>query len=244
MMIHPGPHQFDRRASQYEANAPVQREAAAWLAEWLPKHIAPPSLELGAGTGFFTRHLFGRAGGGLVVTDAAPRMVEAGANGLQDADWQVANADAPPEKGPYRWILSCSLVQWLADPAAVFRSWHRVAAPQARLLSGWFVRGTLAELFQTCPEAQPFLWREPREWIDLLEDSGWSTQRHETRRFVRRHVDSAAMLREIHNAGAVVPRRLGSGVLRRALRNYDRNYGDGSGVCSTFEFLRLEAVRR
>lgn len=242
-MTHAAPHQFDRRAAQYEKHAPVQREAAAWLAEWLPEHIDPPALELGAGTGLFTRHLVARAAGELVVTDAAPRMVQAGANTLVGADWRIADAAAPPATQPYRWIFSCSLVQWLADPAEVFRSWHRVAAPQARLISGWFVRGTLAELFDACPEARPFIWRDADEWIGLLEEAGWKTSRRETRSFLRRHTDSAAMLREIHNAGAVVPRRLGSGTLRRALRNYDRDHRDDAGVRSTFEFLRLEAVK-
>jgi hypothetical protein len=51
------PHEFDRRAAQYEQHAPVQREAAAWLAEWLPEKIESPALEVGAGTGLFTRHL-------------------------------------------------------------------------------------------------------------------------------------------------------------------------------------------
>ena len=51
------PHNFDRRASVYEEHAPVQREAAAWLAEWLPETIGGPVLEVGAGTGLFTRHL-------------------------------------------------------------------------------------------------------------------------------------------------------------------------------------------
>ncbi len=221
----------------------MQREAAAWLGEWLPEHIEPPALELGAGTGFFTQHLVARATGELVVTDAAPRMVQTGASALRGADWRIADAAAPPATQPYRWIFSCSLVQWLADPADVFRSWHRVAAPRARLLSGWFVRGTLAELFDACPEAQPFVWRDANEWTGLLEEAGWKTCRHETRQFLRRHTDSATMLREIHNAGAMVPHRVGSGTLRRALRNYDHDHRDEAGVRSTFQFLRLEAVK-
>ena len=53
-------HDFDRRAAVYEDHAPVQREAAAWLAEWLPEKIEDPALEAGAGTGLFTRYLVGR----------------------------------------------------------------------------------------------------------------------------------------------------------------------------------------
>jgi hypothetical protein len=50
------------------------------------------------------------------------------------------------------------------------------------------------------------------------------------------------MLREVHNAGAVIPRRIGTGKLRAALRRYDRDHRGDAGVRSTFNFLRVEAV--
>lgn len=235
-------HEFDRRASQYEDHAPVQRETAAWLAEWLPEKIEGPALELGAGTGLFTRHLVGRTRK-LIASDAAPRMVAAGIAALPDAKWSVADAATPPGTRGYGWIFSCSLVQWLPDPLETFRAWRRASAPGARLVSGWFVRGTLRELFATCPEASPFPWRDAAEWSRMLGQAGWQSVRSEVRTFRRHHADSAAMLREIHNAGAVIPRRLGAGKLREALRQYDRNHRGEAGVRSTFEFLRLEAVR-
>jgi len=235
-------HEFDRRALQYEDHAPVQREAAAWLAEWLPDKIEGPALELGSGTGLFTRHLIGRTDK-LIASDAAPRMVAAGVTALPDAEWSVADAANPPGPRGYRGIFSCSLVQWLPDPLEAFRAWHRASAPGARLVSGWFIRGTLGEFFYACPEASPFPWRDDAEWSDLLGQAGWQTARSEVRTFHRHHADSASMLREIHNAGAVVPRRIGAGRLRGALRRYDHDHRGEAGVRSTFEFLRLEAVR-
>jgi malonyl-CoA O-methyltransferase len=241
MIPSPAP-EFDRRAALYERHAPVQREAAEWLAEWLPDQIEHPALELGAGTGLFTRHLVGRTER-LVASDIAPRMVRAGLDTLPDAEWAVADAAAPPADRGYRWIFSCSLIQWLPDPAAAFRAWHRVATPGARLVAGWFVRGTLIEFFRACPGASPFVWRDAEEWNDLLAGSGWTIRRCERRAFVRHHADSAAMLREIHNAGAVIPRRIGLGKLRQALRRYDRDHRGAGGVRSTFEFMRVEAGR-
>lgn len=234
--------EFDRQAAQYERHAPLQREAAAWLAEWLPEKFETPVLELGAGTGLFTRHLARRAQI-LIASDIAPRMVRAGSESFPEVEWRVAEAAAPPAGRDFGWILSCSLAQWLSDPAAVFRAWHRAAAPGARLLSGWFIRGTLEDFFTTCPEASPFVWRDEKEWIGYLDQGGWKTQRLETKTFLRRHADSAALLREMHNAGAVVSRRIGAGPLRRALREHDKNHRGGDGLLSAFEFLRVEAVR-
>jgi malonyl-CoA O-methyltransferase len=236
------PHQFDRRAAQYEQHATVQRAAAAWLAEWLPDQIDHPALEFGAGTGLFTRHLMERTTH-LVASDVAPRMVEAGRHAVPGAAWLVADAATPPDSDRYRWIFSCSLAQWLPDPLGAFRAWHRVAAPGARFVSGWFIGGTLAEFLASCPEASPFPWRDAAEWNDLLAQAGWMTKRQETKRFLRHYPDSAAMLREIHNLGAMVPRRMGAGKLRRILREYDRDHRDEDGVHATFEFLRVEATR-
>ena len=236
------PHDFDRRAAVYEEHAPVQREAAAWLAEWLPEKIEGPALEVGAGTGLFTRHLAGRANQ-LWATDISPRMVRSGHDTLPDAQWSVADAIHPPTSHAYRWIFSCSLIQWLPDPAAAFRIWHHAAAPGARFLCGWFVRGTLAEFFDVCPEAAPFAWRDAGEWRDMLQGAGWATKRSECRTYTKQHPQAAAMLRAIHNAGAVIPHRLGTGRLRQALRQYDRENRGENGVTAHFEFLRLEAIR-
>lgn len=234
-------HQFDSRAAHYDAHAPVQREMAAWLAEWLPPEIDSPALELGAGTGLFTRQLVGRTEK-LVATDASPRMVEIGKTNLPQADWFVADASNPPTTGPYRWIFSSSLAQWLPDPLATFRAWHQASAPGARMLCGWFIRGTMGEFFDVCPEAAPFVWRDAREWTDVVRQAGWDPVREEQVEVRRFHADTASVLREIHNAGAVVPRRLGATRLRSALRDYDRGHRTDRGVPSTFVFLRVEAV--
>lgn len=235
--------QFDRRASSYDTRARVQQDAAAWLAEWLPRALGEPALELGAGTGFFTRHAL-RSARQLVATDLSPRMTELGRAALPGAEWAVAAADAPPaSRVPYRAILTSSLVQWLTEPGKAFRRWHELSAPGAVLLGGWFVRGTMEEFVSTCPESAPFIWRSPEEWLALLDNAGWRVKRSETKVFRLTHESSAAMLREIHDVGAVAPRRLTAGRLRAALRRNDTSSRSQAGVITPFVFLRTEAAR-
>lgn len=231
---------FDRRAAQYETHASVQSEAAAWLAQWLPPNLTGPALELGAGTGLFTRHLAARTDQ-LSATDTAPRMVEIGRHQIPSVAWSQGDAAAPPAGGGYRWIFSCSTIQWLPDPASAFGRWHDVSRPGARLLAGWFIRGTLADFFQTCPEAAPFEWKSTDQWLPVLTASGWNPLRHEVKTFTRHYPNSTAMLRAIHNVGAVIPHRLGSARLRAILRRHDALHR--AAVTADFVFLRLEAVR-
>jgi hypothetical protein len=101
----------------------------------------------------------------------------------------------------------------------------------------------MREFFDVCPEAVPFVWRDAREWTDILRQAGWHPVREEQVEVRRFHADTASMLREVHNAGAVVPRRLSAARLRSALRDYDRGHRTDRGVPSTFVFLRVEAVR-
>ena len=235
--------EFDRCASAYDALARVQREAAAWLAEWLPRACGEPALELGAGTGFFTRHAL-RSAKQLVATDASPRMVALGRAALPLVEWTVAEAESPPaSQAPYRTILTSSLVQWLTEPVRAFQRWHEISAPDAFLLGGWFVRGTMEEFVSACPESAPFTWRSAEEWLVLLNKAGWRVKRSETRVFKLTHKSSAAMLREIHDVGAVTARRLGAGRLRAALRRNDERSRSLAGVITPFVFLRVEAVR-
>lgn len=235
--------EFDRRASAYGARARVQQDAAAWLAEWLPRECREPALELGAGTGFFTRHAL-RSARQVVATDASPRMVELGRAALPLAEWTVAGAENPPASPvPYRTILTSSLVQWLTEPVSAFRRWHEISAPDALFLGGWFVRGTMEEFVSACPESAPFHWRSAEEWLALLNEAGWKVKRSETKIFQLTHESSAAMLREIHDVGAVAPRRFGTGRLRAALRRNDAKSRSQAGVVTPFAFLRVEAVR-
>lgn len=235
---------FDRCASAYGVRARLQRDAARWLAEWLPAHCGSPALELGAGTGFFTQHIL-RVCEQIVATDASPRMVEAGREALPQARWEQADAANPPgDLVPYAGFFTCSLVQWLAHPSAAFRAWHDSAAPGAVLLGGWFVRGTMESFFDVCPEAAPFSWRSPGDWESLVAENGWMIKRTETRHFELTHDSSADMLREIHDVGAVVSRRLGAGRLRSALRENDRRKKGNHGLLTDFVFMRLEAVRQ
>ena len=51
---------FGARAATYEAHADLQRDVAARLARLLPELARPRVLELGCGTGLFSRHLVAR----------------------------------------------------------------------------------------------------------------------------------------------------------------------------------------
>ena len=67
---------FGARAESYELHAGLQRAVADKLARLLPQLDRPRVLELGCGTGLFSRHLIQRyPSGSFVLTDVAPAMI-------------------------------------------------------------------------------------------------------------------------------------------------------------------------
>ena len=68
---------FDARAGSYELHAGLQRAVADKLARFLPPLDAPRVLELGCGTGLFSRHLIDRyPDGSFVLTDTLGRSFD------------------------------------------------------------------------------------------------------------------------------------------------------------------------
>ena len=129
---------FGARAASYELHAEMQRAIAARLAGFLPDVARPRVLELGCGTGLFSRHLVERyPDGSFVLTDAAPAMLSecrrnlAGARAAQ-IGFEVMDASRPGGQGPYDVIAMSMTLHWLADQAASLDRLRRLLAPVGR----------------------------------------------------------------------------------------------------------------
>jgi malonyl-CoA O-methyltransferase len=233
---------FERAAATYLAHAGVQTAMAEWLAEWLPAERAGRALEVGAGPGIFTRLLLPWAGP-LTASDLSPAMCAAGRGMLPDLRWRVMAAEAP-EKGPWDWIFSSSLLQWTVDPAAVFGAWRACLAPGGRVLSGLFVKESLPEWRALAGDAAPLAWRTMAEWREHLNRAGFQILRDEAKKRVFTHPSAHAFLRSLHGVGAAPARRFSAGRLRRLLNDYEARHGTPQGAKATWTFYRFEAKRQ
>lgn len=239
---------FNERADTYAESAVVQRELAAWLAQWLEPAEAVgalTALELGAGDGLFTRRLVERIGR-VTAIDSASRMVERGAVLVPQARWRCADAwRLEPDAigtAPVDRLYSSSLLQWCDDPVDALYRWRPLVKPGGRMLHGFYVAPTLAE-WESLSGIEPAVaWRTHEQWSELFHAAGWRVLRQEVDKRTFRFDSALALLRFFHRTGAATLRRLGAGALRRLLAEYDRRFGDGkSGVTSTWAFCRIEA---
>lgn len=234
---------FNAKAHTYEAHAQVQRALATWGQAGLPESLEGKRVvELGAGTGLFTRELLARQAD-VTATDNAPSMLAEGARQCPQANWKAADAWNPTiTTDTFDLIASSALLQWALDPANVLKKWIRIASSNGKLFCLIFAKPSLPEWLELCPEATPLAWRSATEWQRACAKAGWQDVRTHTETFHFTYPSTLALLRSLHRIGATAPNRLPATRLRALLKLYEARHAlPEGGVGATWTFLRLEA---
>lgn len=139
---------FSRAAASYDSVAALQRAVGHSLLERLPQPLtAARWLDLGSGTGFFSRILAERCGDGGVAVDLAEGML-AHARQQGAARHHVAG-DAerlPLRDGCFELIFSSLALQWCGQFSAVLSEAARVLRPGGMFAFSSLCVGTLDEL--------------------------------------------------------------------------------------------------
>jgi len=198
-------------------------------------------LEIGAGTGIFTR-LAGAWSRGLVATDLTPEMCAVAKQSFPEIEWRVMAAEEPLP-GPWDWMLSNAMLQWVEDPRTTFRAWHKELAPGGRVLGALFAAGSLPEWRSVAGGIDPLQWRSPAEWRAHLEHAGLRLVRDEAQSRVFCYESARKFLRSLHGVGAAPKQRLTAAALRKLLAQMDRAREKPDGVPVTWVFYRFEAER-
>jgi malonyl-CoA O-methyltransferase len=235
---------FDRAAEKYESHAQPQAAVAGALAEWiLPRERKGHALELGAGTGLFTRRMLPWAGI-YTASDAAPKMVALGRQHCPAATWQVLDARTPTGVEQMDWIFACCLLQWLPEPQEALRNWRKILKPDGQLAIAVLLPGTLGELQTILPEAKPLDWHSAAEWRGLVERAGFALEREQEWEHHSIHPHSLALLRAVHAMGLAPHQAVGPGRLRAALRAYNEVHAAPGGVHATWRAWLARAKAR
>lgn len=232
---------FSRAASNYRSHAKAQAALGDWLEEWLPVERTGRVVEIGAGTGLFTERISDWPGG-ITATDISPAMCAAGGELLPQVDWQVMAAERPLA-GPWAWIISSGMLQWLQAPDEVFATWRNCLVPGGRILAGLFAAESLPELRAVSGGCDPLVWRTPEVWRRSLMHAGLRIVRDDvmTQRII--YGSARGFLRTLHGVGAAPVRRFSVSRMRRLLQDYDAQFTEDGGVRATWTFYRFEAER-
>lgn len=214
---------FSDKADHYESHAFIQADLAAWTAQWLDRldPLPGPALEIGAGTGLFTRHLVSWHPD-IIATDASAAMVALGKENVPSATWDLQDAWTS-RPGPWGGIFSSSLLQWCPAPRQVFTNWCSQLAPGASMLHGFFLEGTLEELRRISPECLAVQFLHSGKWEASFKGAGFDLLDVEVCQVQYGFPSGIDLFRFLHGIGATLgPRRLTPSALRRVIEECDR----------------------
>ena len=239
---------FDARASHYHQYADVQIVMAEWLSEQIPDAVVVGRqvLELGAGTGLFTRKLVDR-GARVQATDVAPAMVAEGRSRCPEAAWSTLDAWSEWSGRPSDCLCSASLLQWCPDPQEILHRWHRTLRPGSACWHGFYIQPSLSALYALLPPAvAPVLWRPAAFWVDAFASAGFEVVHAQTRTVRIPYQSPLVLWRHLHGIGAHPARaQLSAVALRAIMRAYASHcpHPDG-GVYAAWELMSLGTIRR
>ena len=257
---------FSCATSEYDSHAELQREIGRRLLAHLDfTKIEPKSvLDIGCGTGFFTRLLADKyKKADIYATDLSQNMVEhTRREQARRWPWQgkqhhvVSDAVALPFKdGCFDLVTSNLAMQWVPNPQAMMKEMRRVLAPGGLILFATFGRRTLVELKQTLAHINPEHSNSVLPFPDVmslgnsLSEVAVEAPVTDADLFTLTYPDTMGLVRELKGIGASASAIQGrsGGLYGRALlrdieKHYHEHYCDDDGrVSATFEALYAQA---
>lgn len=172
--------EFGRASNTYEQASRLQRRMGdAMLARLTQQNAAPLTiLDLGCGTGWFTRALQKRFPEAQIVgVDLSPGMIEkARSSSPESIQWLTADAESLPfSADTFDLVFSNLMIQWCQHPGTVLAQCRRLLRPEGRLAISTLLDGTLWELKQAWSVADPGQphvnrFEQPEIWRDITGD--------------------------------------------------------------------------
>ena len=257
---------FSLATESYDNHAVLQREIADRLLAHLsftkiePKRI----LDLGCGTGYFTRLLrnkYKRAE--IVAVDLSEAMVQVTRRShARRFPWhgnhRHINGDAaalPLKSAQFDLVCSNLTMQWVPEPQAMLQEMRRMLAPGGLMLFSTFGRRTLSELRQSLAGIEPeraghvLPFPDVTSLGDALMKLPIELPVTDTDLFTLTYPDTISLIRELKGLGAsasaIRGRKkglYGRDLIRRLEQEYsDKHRGEDGKIYATFEALYGQA---
>jgi len=250
---------FSRAAESYDSVAALQRDVGRQLLAQLPASISPQRwLDLGSGTGYFSRALGERfpASQGMAL-DIAEGMLQH-ARPLGGAQQFIAgDAERLPLRDASCELLFSSLaLQWCADFSAVLSEAERVLKPGGVLAFSSLCVGTLQELSDSWHAVDGFVhvnrFRRFEDYQRLCDASGLARLSLQTTPETLYYPDVRSLTHELkalgaHNLNPGRPGGLTGRARMLALLNAYERFRQPRGLPATYQVvygvLRKETTR-
>ncbi len=237
---------FSKHVKTYDRHAQLQRSMAERLAALIPHPFPHKTLEIGCGTGGFTRHLLARSPSTLILNDIASPMIEHLKNHLEvptQTKFLVGNAERM-QIPKVKLIAGNAVFQWFRNPEKTLPRFYSGLEKDGYLAFSTFGPKTLQEFRDTAEFQGPTTLLSQKRWKILLTQAGFEllTFESETRQIF--FPDTRSLIRNLQQIGAAPLRIFKPGELKQLIREYDRNYSSPQGVYTNWELFYFFAAKK
>lgn len=242
---------FSRAAGSYDQAAAFQRQVGSNLLARLPEWFAPQAMiDLGCGTGYFTRALEQRYQQPVIGLDLAEGMLRfARAQSTNLRSWVVADAEALPLKADSQDLIFSSLaLQWCPDLGRALREASQALRPGGCLALSTLVKGTLTELQQAWQAVDGFVhvnrFIAVEDLQQLLATAEFGRWHCEIEEHVLHYGQLSALTQELkalgaHNLNPGRPGGLTGRARLRALTQAYEGFRQPAGLPATYQVAQI-----
>ncbi len=230
---------FSKHVKTYDRHAQLQRSMAERLAALIPNPFPKKILEIGCGTGVFTRHLLARSPSVITLNDIAPLMIEHLKSHLDIPSHSkilVGNAERI-QIPKVNLIAGNAVFQWFQNPQNTLQRFHACLAKEGYLAFSTFGPKTLEEFRSTAQFQGPTHLLSQKRWKTLLTQAGFELETFQTETRQIFFENTNALIKNLQQIGAAPLRILKPGELRQLIRDYDKEYSSPQGVYTNWELF-------
>ena len=235
---------FSRHAKTYDRYAQLQKSMAERLASLLPVPLPDNVLEIGCGTGLFTRHLLTQPVKQLVLNDIAPGMLEILSNSLAlptNTEISPGNAERVHFKN-MDLICANAVFQWFQNTVEALVKLNHALKSKGGLIFSTFGPKTLIEFRQAANLKSPINLYNEDNWRKMILDAGFSIKYWDVEIRKIFFSNSLSLLKNLQQIGAAPLRMIKTGGLRKLMREYDSRFSTTQGVYATWELYYFSLI--
>ena len=167
---------FSKYAHTYDTHAQLQKLMAEKLASFLPNPTPEQILEIGCGTGLFTKYLLAKPAKKIFLNDISPGMIKHMRLKISLPPYsQIILGNAELLKFQMVDMIAANAVfQWFKNPRVVLGRLNSYIKENGSLVFSTFGPSTLAELRKLTQLQSPALLLSKNEWCKLIKEAGFT----------------------------------------------------------------------
>jgi malonyl-CoA O-methyltransferase len=236
---------FSKYATKYEKHAHLQNEIGDHLALLLPNKISERVLEIGCGTGIFTKHLLIHPLKKMILNDISVEMINFLKSKIILPSYsKIIVGDAENIKFDCVDMITANAVfQWFRNPSKTLRKLRSYISSEGKLIFSTFGPQTLIELRQISSIDSPALLAPFEQWENWLKNARFTIESSSKTIHKIYYSNTLELLKNLQQLGTTPITMTQYGSLRRIIKEYDKKYASSNGVYATWEVYYFSAIK-